>query len=367
MSDNPYELWSTRKSLGVMRDTKSETVNYFRQWFPFQHRSTEEYIDFEKLPIRSKKLAPFALPLGEGGSVYDDSARAYRVKPAYVVLDDVVDPLKPLTYQPGIDQSRFDVTKLSPKQRLEMLKVQIAAAHRNAWDRRMEWLAARAIIDGQVTLSGPKYPTTLVNFQRAAGHTVTLGAGDRFGEAGVSILDFFKAQIAKMCAAEFGGMPTRITMSGTVAAIIQADEEILKHMDINTTGGRHQVERGILAADPKQPMVYRFGTLFVAGNSGVTIELWVNDETYQNDAGVQTRYLPAHEIVFTSTPDAVAGHECFGRIVDQDADYEPIPLFPKNYRTGDRVKTEHVSHTSSPLEVPINPNATLKAAVIAAA
>ncbi len=366
MTDNPYNLWTSRKSLGVLRDTKSETVNYFRQWFPFQMRSTDEYIDFEKLPVRSKKLAPFALPLGPGGSVYEDSARAYRFKPAYVILDDEIDPLKPLTYQPGIDESRFDASKLSPMQRIELLKVQITAAHRNAWERRLEWLAARALIDGTVTLVGPNYPSTAVNFQRAGGHTVTLGVGERFGDANVSILDFIKAQITKMVEADFGSMPTRITMSGTVAAIVVKDTEIRAHMDINETGGVHRVDRSILVGDPKTPRVYKFGELAVGGNSGLMIELWVNDETYQNDAGTQTRYLPVHEIVFTSTPSEVSGYECFGRIVDREAGYEAVPLYGKNYLTGDDVKTEHISHKSSPLMVPINPNATLKAAVIAA-
>lgn len=365
MSDNPYDLWTSRKTLGVLRDTKAETVSYYRQWFPYQHRSTDEYIDFEKLPIRTKRLAPFALPLGPGGSVYDDSAKAYRFKPAYVKLDDSIDPLKPLTYQPGIDESRFDANKLSPKQRLDLLKLAIVAAHRNAWDRRMEWLAARALIDGTVTLVGDNYPSTVVNFQRAAGHTVALGVGDRFGDTDVSILDFFKEQIQKMCDAEFGNMPTRATVSGAVAAIMVKDTEIRAHMDINETGGVHRVDRSILVADPKAPRVYKFGELSVGGNSGAMIELYVNDETYQSNTGTHIRYQPANELLLTSTPDAVMGHECFGRIVDQDADYEAIPLFGKNYTTGDDIKVEHISHKSSPLQVPINPNATLKATVIA--
>lgn len=366
MSDNPYDLWTSRRSLGVMRDVRSETINYFRQWFPNQMRSTDEYIDFEKLPISNRKLAPFALPLARGRGVYDDSARAYRFKPAYVILDDVIDPLKPLTYQPGIDQSRFDMQKITPMQRIELLKIQITAAHVNAWERRLEWLAARALIDGQVTLVGPDYPSTLVNFQRAANHTITLTAGNRFGDSGVSILDFFKLCIDRMVAAEFGGLPTRVTMSGVVAGIVQKDAEIRDHMDINIKGGVHMVDRSILSAGENGEMTYKFGELSVGGASGRKIELWVNDETYQDDAGVQQRYLPTHEILLTSSGSRVMGYECFGRIVDREAGYEAIPLFPKNYLTGDDVKTEHINHKSSPLLVPINPNATLKAAVIAA-
>lgn len=362
---NPYELWTGRKSLGVMREAKVESLNYFRSLFPNTITSDDEYIDFEKLPVRSRKLAPYALPLARGGAVYDDSSRAYRFKPAYVILDDAIDPLKPLSFQPGIDRSRFEMHELTPMQRIELLKVAITTAHIEAWERRLEFMAARAIIDGQITITGPNYPSTLVNFQRDAGHTVVLGSGSRFGESGVSILDFFQSKIDTMLAAEFGGMTTRITMSGAVAAVVRKDEEILAHMDINVSGGRHSVERGMVSGGEDGEQVYKFGELYVGGTSGRTIELWVNDAVYEDDAGTQQRYLAANALVMTSSASRINGFECFGRIVDQDAEYKAIPLFPKNYVTGNDVKVQHISHKSSPIMVPINPNATLKATVLA--
>lgn len=367
MSDNPYNLWTTRKSLGVLRQVKTENRDYFRRWFPNVFRSTDEYIDFEKLPVMGRKLAPFALPLGRGGAVYNDSARAFRFKPAYVILSDEVDPLKPLTYQPGIDGSRFDMPQLTPMQRIELIKAAIVVEHLAAWERRMEWLAARALLDGQVTLSGKEYPTTLVNFGRASNHTVVLTSGNRFGDSGVSILDNITAWVDRMVAAEFGGLPTRITTSGTVARLIQKDAEIQKHLDLTMAGGVHMVDRSILAGGENGEMTYKFGELAVGGASGRRIELWVNDEVYEDPAtGAQTRYLPAHEMLLTAAPNRIQGHECFGRIVDRDAGYEALPLFGKNFVTGDDVKTEHISHKSAPISVPVNPNATLKAAVIAA-
>lgn len=368
MSDNPYNLWTTRKSLGVLRDMRTDNRSYFAQWFPNVYRSTDEYIDFEKLPMKGRKLAPFALPLGRGGAVYNDSARAFRFKPAYVILNDEVDPLKPLTYQPGIDGSRFDMPQLTPMQRIELIKAAITAEHLAAWERRMEWLRARALIDGQVTLSGAEYPSTLVSFGRASNHTVTLTSGNRFGDSGVSILDSFSAWIDRMVGAEFGGLCTRITMSGTVAGLVRKDVEIQKHLDLTIAGGVHMVDRSILTYGEDGEMTYKFGELAVGGASGRRIELWVNDEVYEDPTtGAQTRYLPAHEVVLTAAPNRVQGHDCFGCIVDRDAGYEAIPLFGKNYLTGDDVKTEHISHKSAPISVPVNPNATLKAAVIAAA
>lgn len=352
---NPYELWNTHTSIGVMRDVKPENW-YFGQFFTKSMRSEDEYIDFEKLPVRNRKLAPFVLPLGRGRGVFDDSSKAYRFKPAYVIVDESIDPLRPLTFAPGIDRSMLNPAKISPAQRLAILKAEMTAEAVKAIERRWEWLRAKAIIDGTVTLVGKDYPSVTVNFQRDAGQTEALTTTACWGQSGVSILDHVKSIMDEMNDAEFGAVPQRMTMGGTVAAVVRANTEILEHMDINVKGGVHVIDRAIAPSDK----IYKLGELFIGGQSGQRIEMWVNNETYTADDGTATRYLGAKEVVFTGSPDSINGYECFGRIVDQAADWQALPIFPKNYQTGDDVKVEHMSFKSSPLMVPINPNATYK-------
>lgn len=353
---NPYELWQTHQLLGMFRDTQPETW-YFGQFFTNQMRSTDEYIDFEKLPIRSRKLAPFVKPMGRGHGVFTDEQRAYRFKPANLVVEDSVDPLRPLTFQPGIGESRFSATRLSPQQRNALIKAQMLQEMQTAVERRWEWMRARAIIDGKVTCTYKDGTSVEVDFQRDPDHTdVRTGGTNQLNDSGVSILGEVEKIIDTMTNAEFGGTPTRWTMGGDVFSVVRSDAEILEHMDINIRGGVHRVDRA-LAPGSK---VFKFGDLYIGGNSGMAIELWVNNETYQDDSGVSQRYLGAKDSIFTSTPDAIMGYECFGRIVDKDAGYEAIPAFPKNFETGERVKVENLSIESAPLMVPINPNATYK-------
>jgi len=352
---NPYELWQTHKLLGVFRDSRPETW-YFGQYFTNQMRSTDEWIDFEKLPVRSRRLAPFVKPMGRGHGVFTDKVNGYRFKPANIVVEDSVDPLRPLTFQPGIDSSMLHPSQISPMQRLALIKMEMMGEFLTAVERRWEWMRAKAIIDGAVTIAYKDGQSVSVDFQRAAGHTEVLGSGFRFGESGVSILDKVKEVMDTMNDAEFGGFPTRWTMGGDVANVVRDDAEIKEHLDLNIKGGVHNVDRGLMPSGK----VFKFGELAIGGGSGQKIELWVNNETYTNESGTQTRYLGAKESVFTSTPEAINGYECFGRIVDQDANYEAIPIFPKNFQTGERVKVENLSAESAPLFVPINPNATYK-------
>lgn len=362
-ASNPYELWTTRKSLGLFRDTKPETW-YFGQFFTNQMRSTDEWIDFEKLPIRSRKLAPFVRPNGRGHGVFTDSQQAMRFKPANIVVEDAVDPLRPLTFQPGLGESMFDMNKLSPMQRYELVKAQMISEFQTSVERRWEWMKASAMINGTVVCTYKDGKSVTVDFQRAAGHTITLTPGNKWGDSGVSILDSIQARVDTMNNASFGGMPTRITMGGNVPAVVRADEEILSHLDKNIVGGSVTVDRGVIAGANGGGKVYKFGELTVGGGSGQRIELWVNNETYQTDDGTETRYLGANDVLFTSTADVINGYECFGMIVDKDAQFEALPMFPKNFETGERTKVENISIESAPLFVPINPNGTLKMTVL---
>lgn len=361
-TNNPYELWTTHRSLGNFRAVRPETW-YFGQFFTGgQMRSEDEWIDFEKMPIRSRKLAPFVKPLGRGKGVFEDRVTGYRFKPANLVVEDAIDPLRPLTFQPGIDASTLRPSNLTPMQRRGLLKTQMIGEMQTAIERRWEWMKARAIIDGKVTCTYLDGTSVEVDFRRDGDHTESLTSGNYIGDSGVSALDIISRVFDTVANAEFGGVVTRITMGGGVAAILRKDAEILKHMDVNITGGVHRVDRGLVPGDK----VYKFGELTVGGTSGQVIELWVNNETYQNDAGAQVRYLGNHQMLFTASPSAINGWECFGRIVDMDAEYAALPMFPKNFLTGDRVKTENLSIESAPLFVPINPDATYLLNAIAA-
>ncbi len=360
-----YELWQTNDFLGVYRDVKYDNL-YWSNWFQTEILSEDEYIDFEKMPVRNRSLAPFVLPLARGRAIYNDSAKAYRFKPAYVKLEDQIDPLMPLTRRVGIDANAsqpLNLNRLSPAQRLDLIRAAMSAQHLDALNRTFNYMACVALRDGQITLSGKDYPTTLVNFNRAANHTITLAPGDRFGETDVSIMDFIQLVIDRMTNADFGGMPTRITMGGGVWSVMRADAEIQSYLDLDKRdSGNVQFERSLVTGDP----IFKVGTLSIGGGSGASIEMWVDNSTFVHpETGVATRYIGNHQMLFTAPAAAVNGFQAFGRIIDRAANWEPMRFFPKNWLSVGDVEVEYITHKSAPLMVPLNPNATLLANVIA--
>jgi hypothetical protein len=358
-----YNLWDQRKSLGMIKEMRPEP-RPFSAFFPNSLRAAEEYIDFEKLPIRSRRLAPFVKPMGQGRGIFNAEQRSYRFKPAYVKVDEAIDPLRPLTFQAGIGESLFDPNKLSPMQRLELIKAEMTAEAVAAIERRWEWLRARALIDATVTMTYEDGKSATVDFLRDAGHTETLTSGNQWGDTGVSIMDHLQSIVDTMNDAEFGGLPVQIEMGSSVWAVMRKDTEILDNLDKFRPVGGVEIERGVATATDGSKR-YPVGAITIGGASGHRIQMYVNNETYEADNGTQTRYLAANAMVFLGSADAIKGYECFGMIVDRDAEYQALPIFPKNYVKGDDVKVEHLSFKSAPLMVPINPNATYKLTPVA--
>lgn len=362
MSDNPYELWDTHRSLGVMKAVKPET-EYFLPMFTGQINSTDEYIDFEKIPLETRTIAPLVMPLARGKPVWSASATANRFKPAYVKVEEEIDPLQPLVKMAGVDNSMLEANpRMTPMERLAVLKAVKTAAAVRAIRRRWEWMAAMAVRDGAVTLVGENYPSTVVNFGRATGHTITLGVGERLGDSGVSTIDFIQETMDMIFDAEFGGMVTRITVGKDVAAYLRTDTEFMDHMDLTKRGGNITVERGLVSSGK----VYKLGEMMVGGESGARVEIWVNNETYKDPiTGTTTRFVGAKQMLFTCSPEDLKGFQCFGRIIDRKANYEPVPIFPSNWVKPGDPEVEYLTWKSAPLMVPGMPDTTAVANVLA--
>ncbi|ERP95688.1 hypothetical protein Q669_29405 [Labrenzia sp. C1B10] len=354
----PYKVWETRRSLGVMRDMEP-SFTYWTDMFTRELTSVDEWIDFEKLPKEARKLAPFVRPLGSGQPIYTDSARAFRFKPAYIKLKDAIDPAMPLIKRPGIDRSMLNDNELTPNQRRDLIRAAMTVQHVHSIERRWEWMAARAVIDGKVTVEGPEYPAVELDFRRAAGHTIVKTAGNFWGDTGVSLFDDIQRYADMMFDAEHGGFPVRATFGSDVWKVIRKDEEFLKHMDTNIREPRATVERGLIAADK----VIKVGELQVGGASGSRIELYLYRDTYEEN-GVEVPFMSPKDFVLTASSDRIMGFQCFGAIQDPYSNYQPLPIFPRNWMEQGDPAVEYLLHQSAPLMVPINPNGTLKATVV---
>ena len=345
------QIYDTESLLGVMTELEPVPDYFLSLAFGSQINFDDEFIDFAKVS-ENRKIAPLVVPTTQGRPIYSQAEKVYRLKPAYVKPKDVVSGAHTIRKRAGLGELILP-TALTPQQRYDSQVSEILRQHRNAIARRWEWLASKAILDGMVVLEDDAYPKTTVDFERDAGHTITKGVGTRWGDSGISIVQDLEDWGQLMRDASFGGPPNRVTVGSSVWPIMRADAEIKELMrnDLRQTSGTS----------------FNFGPrdglrVEMMGRINQNLEIWVYSDFYHSADGTVVPFMDPRDVLLTGP--AIDGVRCFGAIGDIAAGFAPVPVFPKMWNENDPSATQVMSQ-SAPLMVPVNPNASLKARVLA--
>lgn len=337
----------TSKLLGYYRDVPAP-INYFRNLLVTSvFTSTEEWIDFMKI-TDTRKLAPLVIPTAQGRPIFSEAANAARFKPAYVKPKDPISPTRVLKRRPG--ENIFQPNQLTPYQRYLQLLGDILRVHRESIENRLEWLAAEAALYGKVTLEGPDYPTTIVDFERDPSHTITLAGANLWSSVDAPIVDMLNTWVEKVRRAPFGGPVTRVTIGKNVVGPFLRNKQVQATRDLLIRGTDGQPGQTIRSGDYSE-MIFRIGNL----------EIWTTSDWYTKPDGTVGEYMNPNGVLLSGPNLNMV--ECYGAILDLDAQLQAMPVFPKQWNQPDPSGT-FVMTQSAPLQVPVNPNNTLFATVL---
>lgn len=311
--------------------------------------SDNEYIDTESLS-EQRKLAPLVIPTAQGRPIYTEAARMTRIKPAYVKPKDPISPARALKRRPG--EGLTGAVTTNPRARFLAIVGDILRVHRESIERRIEWLVSQAVIFGTVTLEGPDYPTTILDFGRAPQNTVTLtGAGVVWTDENAPILDQINEWVEQIRQQDFGGPVTRVTMGKDVVKYFKRNKQVLAQLNTLIRGTDGSFSTSIVPGDYTQK-VATIGTL----------EFWTTSDWYNapEDGGIK-EYMPRNAVVLTGPNLNVV--EAYGAILDEEANLQALSVFPKQWRNQDPAVT-FIMTQSAPIAFPVNPNNSLLAYVI---
>lgn len=340
------QIYDTDTLLRVMRETAPVRNYWLDLCFPEEVLFDTEYIDFEKVS-NVRKIAPLVTPLSKGVPIYSEESEVIRITPAYVKAKDPVTPGRMIRRRPGGIVTREDQTPIA---RWRASVGDIAATHRQAIERRWEVLAARAIIDGSVTLVDDNYPERIVNFQRDSGNTKTLTSTAKWSSSESDPIGDINSWRRQMRLAKFGGGSNRITMGADAYDSFIAHSAVRAQLDTTKRGTSADVNTGIKEGLDAEYM----GTL------GAGLEVWVYQDYYVDPkSGSQVKILDKDTVVLTGD---VRGVRAFGAILDTSAQLRAMSIHSKMWNEEDPSVTFIMSQ-SAPLMVPVNVNATLKVKV----
>lgn len=323
-------------------------INYFRSLLTASvYTSQDEWIYFDKL-TETRKLAPLVIPMNQGRPVYTEGQNVSRFKPAYTKAKDPISPERTLKRLPS--ENLYQPNTLTPYSRYLQILGDILRVHRLVNENRMEWLTAQAALYGKVTLEGPDYPTTLVDFGRDPSHTITLAGANLWSSEDAPIVDMLNTWVEKVRRAQFGGPTTRITIGKNVVGPFLRNKQVQATRNLLIRGTDGVPPASIRNGDYSE-MIFKFGNY----------EVWTTNDWYETNNGSIAEYMNPNGVLLTG-PNANF-IECYGAILDVDAQMQALPVFIKQWKNEDPSVT-FVMSQSAPLVVPVNPNNTLFAQVL---
>lgn len=348
MAFTPY---TTHEMLSVIRHLPKPSAFWLNLAFKQQVNFQSQFIDFDKID-RGRRLAPFVAPTVAGKPMKSEGYNTRRFAPAYVKPLMPVDPERIITRMAGESYTGT----MSLQARRDAIVADILREQREMIWRRWELMAAKAVMDGQVIVEGDDYPTQTIAFGRDPNNTVTLAGTNLWTDTAAS--DPHKdLENWSLSMARNGGYPATDWVMG-----VDAWEAFINHPKtekrLNTdikNSSQIMLDLGISQADENGAIIQLKGTL------GSGIRVWVYSDIYEDEAGTNVEIMDANAVVGIN-PAGVEGVRCFGAIMDAEAGYQSLEIFPSNW-VEKNPSVEQVMSQSAPLMVPRRPNATFKAIV----
>lgn len=338
--------FSTTKLLGVLAALDRPRRVLLDIFFPTEFTSDTEEIAFDKVN-KARRLAPFVSPYVAGKAQRSRGATVTTFKPAYVKPKNVITPAETLKRRPG-ESLNGD---LSPEERRNRIIVQTLQDQDDQISRREEWMAAQALLTGKVIVQGEDYPKQVVDYNRPAGHTITLAGGDRWGQAGVKPLATLRSWATTVSNAS-GFNPRQVIMDPLAAEVFLADTEVQTILDNRRqTGGSMQLAGAVTGAQGEE--------VVLLGDVG-QFTFWQYQQVYTNDAGATQKMMPDNTVIMGS-PAGLEGIRGYGAILDHKA-LRAMSRFPKMWEENDP-SVENLMTQSAPLPIMSRPEATLAVTV----
>lgn len=341
-----FPVYTTAELVQVVPNLKLSQNFLLRTFFPNSAVATTEEIAID-VDVGKRRLAPFVSPLVEGKIVEGRRVQTNLFKPAYIKDKRVLDVRRPIRRAIGERVGG----QLTPAERyMANIRFEMDDAV-DMIDRRMEWMAAQALMTGTVTVKGDGFPTTLIDFGRDASLTVALAGAAQWGQTGVLPswnINEWQNQILKMS----GAVATELVFTPSAWEFFLQDPVVKNAWLFAGNGGQNVVNVG--AELPEG------GGAVLMGRWG-RYNLWQYNDWYVDpDTDAENPMIP--DGTFIMCGKQMMGTRAFGVIYDPAFNYGPLPYAPKMWVEQDPAQTI-VMVQSAPLVIPSRVNACLCATV----
>ena len=358
MSQLNVNVYDTNALIQVVPNLKVAQNFLLDTFFPNVVNSETEYVSID-VDVGKRRMAPFVSPLVEGKLVEQRRIQTNIFKPPYIKDKRAPDLRKPIRRMIG-ERIGGD---MSAEDRL-LANIEFEMADQvDMLNRRLEWMAASALVSGTVTVAGDGFDTALVDFGRDSALTVTLDSTHKW-DASAPATDgsyLTPAQCledwANLVLKKSGAAPTQVIFTPTPFQFFTKDQSVRDAIVFDTSKlERYSKNQVQMAPEVQQGAMYK-------GTWG-SFDLFVYNDWYVDDVtNVETRMIADGVVVLTSP--YLQGTRAFGTIQDPEFNYLSMAYAPKIWAQKDPAQL-FIMMQSSPIVIPSRVNASFSATVTAA-
>ncbi|TDB43331.1 major capsid protein [Photorhabdus luminescens] len=352
MSDN-ISIYDTNVLVQVVPNLMTSQNFLLDRFFPNVVVETDEKVSID-VDVGLRRMAPFCSPLVEGKLVESRKYQTNTFKPAYIKDKRAPDLRKPIRRQIG---ERIGGEYTAAER--EMLNLQFEMADQiDMLNRRMEWMAANALVKSQITVVGEGFPATVIDFGRSSNLTVTLSGSDKWP------LEVAKGATNNKPSSDIEEWQQRILKeSGAVVTDIVFTQKSWKAFRLDTTINDNAITFPALSPFGNQidagPRIQK-GAVY-KGRWG-QYDLWLYNDWFIDPLDDVEKPM-IHDGAVIMSGEALAGTRAFGAIMDPEFTYGAMAYAPKSWVQPDPAQ-RYLLMQSAPLVIPSRVNASFCATVV---
>ena len=348
-------VYDTATLIQVVPNLKLAVRFLLDKFFPNIVTSDTEFVAID-VDVGKRRIAPFVSPMVEGKIVEQRRTQTNVIKPAYIKDKRAPDLRKPVRRMIG---ERVGGDMSAEERMMANLNFEMTD-QLDMITRRLEWMAAQALLTGSVTIAGEGFPTVVVDFGRDSSLTVALTGTAKWTPANV-----------------LAGNATPVAnLEGWQRTVLKKSGAVMTDIIFTTSAWTGFIADPLLKGAIYYPRLGESGNAIDPGaqiQPGAAFKgrwgqynLWIYNEWFVDigtEGGTVDReypMLPDGSIIL-SGPDLM-GTRAFGSIMDPAFNYAAMPFAPKTWLNEDPAQ-QYLLMQSSPIVIPSRVNASFAATV----
>ncbi|TMP23775.1 major capsid protein [Pseudoalteromonas ruthenica] len=330
---------SPRALLGVSRKRARISTFFLDFFFKNMYTFDTEEVDLDQVD-ESVNAAMFIAPEVDGKVIKTRGHTTTSFKPASLKPKHDVDPKKVVKRRPGEGMGG----EMSLQQRRNAIIVQNIQDEEKAIKQTEEWMAVKALVDGNYTCDGEEMPEPLnVDFGRSPENNIVLAGAASWTNQDKATFD--PCEKIEEYAERSNGAIDVIVLDGKMWALLNSFEKFKEKLETRR-GSNSQLETALKDLGKDVSIKGYLGDVMIVVYKG-----------YRKVDGTRDYYLDDYTLFMTHT--GVEHARLYGAIMDDDAIEQGMSetdRFPKLYKTTGDVARTYTVTKSAPLMANISPD-----------